>query len=386
MKEDSPRDFYLLGNRRKTNISEVASILSNAGKVSVIRIPPLGFGFSSRRKEVASLALRNAVHPSNIALFRYIQEFIYGLQYAGSRRFFEKYPSRAAACWNGLNGSRLAFITGAQDAGVTTLVFELSPIPGKLTCDPKGVNYLNCLPRSIEPYLKWNESRPGGSDRWKSAFQHLKQRPASSSAARPSSRNLPTLEKPYIFVALQVPNDSQLRIFGGSFHTVEQYVSAIIEAAQGLPSGWHIRIKEHPTAPARLLEVFPELNRSSRVFLDNQTDTYTQVEKSKAIFTINSSVGLQSFLYDKPVVVSGECFWGLETITTPAKTKPALFEVIQSVDTLSFDVIHRNAFMNFLVEDYFLDSAKINQEGSKKIDHYKFEVDSRTQKGWPFFN
>ena len=62
------------------------------------------------------------------------------LQYNGARRLFARHPGAVAVAWNGLGGSRQAFLLAARDAGLGTLACELAPFPGRITVDPRGVN------------------------------------------------------------------------------------------------------------------------------------------------------------------------------------------------------------------------------------------------------
>ena len=48
-----------------------------------------------------------------------------------------------------------------------------------------------------------------------------------------------------------------------------------------------------------------------RIWLDNDTDTFEQVAASRGVVTVNSSVGIQAFYFDKPVVVCGQTFWSI---------------------------------------------------------------------------
>ena len=54
-------------------------------------------------------------------------------------------PDAVAVAWNGLGGSRQAFLLAARDAGLGTLACELAPFPGRITIDPRGVNAVRVL-------------------------------------------------------------------------------------------------------------------------------------------------------------------------------------------------------------------------------------------------
>ena len=70
----------------------------------------------------------------------------------------------------------------------------------------------------------------------------------------------------------------------------------------------HLVFKEHPSSPA----CYPDLHRKAggeaRVhFVNNQSTQDAHRDMPKSIVTINSSVGIESLLFDKPVIVLGLC-------------------------------------------------------------------------------
>ena len=62
-----------------------------------------------------------------------------------------------------------------------------------------------------------------------------------------------SLEQRYIFF------DSQLRVFGGYFKTVEKLIETLINEAHLLPSGWHIRLKEHPNSQQQFERLYKNI-------------------------------------------------------------------------------------------------------------------------------
>ncbi|MBO9472167.1 capsular biosynthesis protein [Shimia sp. R10_1] len=293
------------------------------------------------------------------------------LQYNGARAYFRKRPNEVAVCWNGLNGTRRVFMQGAKAAGAKTLFFELGPFPGRITVDPQGVNNASCLPRDIAPYKRWF----GGAQKhdWREIKGQIKQRNALRVA---EDLDAPPLSDPFIFVALQTPGDSQLRLFGGNFPTVPMLIDAVAQAAQSLPEGWHIRIKEHPTAPesfaAQIQNALP-----GKVFLDNANDTFSQVAASRGVVTVNSSVGLEAMFYDKPVVACGECYWAIDGVAQQAKDTATLKALFAAPEQFSYSKEARDAFMSFLDQCYYpkmdrddqfsLIAERLNSDGNRDI-------------------
>ncbi|MEL6701738.1 MAG: capsular biosynthesis protein, partial [Pseudomonadota bacterium] len=228
-------------------------------------------------------------------------------QYNWSRAHFTRHPGSVAVVWNGLGGSRMAYMLGAEDAGNPHLYVELAPFAGHVTLDPEGLNAESSVPRT----------RGGLGDATLGPVR--KARMANDLVARaargrnkPVGQNRRALPKsPFLFCPLQVPNDTQVQIFGGWADTMPRFARILARQADALPEGWHIRMKEHPSARERITPLLEQLAAASngRVVIDNQSDTFDQVRASQGVVTMNSSLALQSFLLDRPVIVTGEAFF-----------------------------------------------------------------------------
>ncbi len=155
-----------------------------------------------------------------------------------------------------------------------------------------------------------------------------------------------------MFAALQTPGDSQLRLFGGAFPRVELFVDALIAAAKRLPSGWHLRVKEHPTANRSFTHLLAN-SGDLPIYFDNASDTFAQVKAARAVLTVNSSVGLEAMFLDKPVVACGQCFWAIDGVADRAETPAALADIAANPDSLSFDPSARDAFLGYLTSQYY---------------------------------
>ncbi len=291
-----------------------------------------------------------------------VQKTFYAWRYNGVRAYFERHPDHIAVVWNGLDGSRRAFIEGARDAGARTLIFELAPIKGRITCDPVGVNQANSLPRQIDFYLDWAKKSGVNLSAWKDyRFQITQRQPGRTKPQQSDS----SVDGRYIFAPLQVPGDSQLRLFGGNFRTVPDFIDALVAAAEGLPEGWHLKIKEHPTAEVSFSDLI--IGRSKKVVLDNQSDTFALVQGAEGVVTVNSSVGLEAMFFDKPVVACGECFWAIDGVAISAKSLPDLKGWFENPSLLGYDAEARAALLSYLLEEYYLPLDPIGRDVSEAI-------------------
>lgn len=332
---------------RKKKRATIARVLSEGGPIHWRKLAPLSLRSWPETTQVAQEALEMSKDRGASGLSQALHLWLLKLQYNGARAYFAKHADQVAVCWNGLNGTRRVFMQGAKAAGAKTLFFELGPFPGRITVDPQGVNNASCLPRDITPYTDWYDTAEKRN--WRDIKGQIKQRSALRDA---EAVDAPPLSDPFIFVALQTPGDSQLRLFGGNFPTVPILIDAIAKAAEALPEGWHIRIKEHPTAPesfaAQIQSALP-----GKVFLDNANDTFSQVAASRGVVTVNSSVGLEAMFYDKPVVACGQCYWAIDGVAMRAPDTASLTALFAAPETLSFSTEARDAFMSFLDQVYY---------------------------------
>ena len=274
---------------------------------------------------------------------RWLKSHLIRLQYNGARRLFAANPGAVAVAWNGLGGSRQAFLLAARDAGCGTLACELAPVPDRITIDPLGVN-------AESSAMTVDLSGQPEGEGWRAMGQGLTARPsrrADVGQAHGTPNGL------YLFCPLQVPSDSQVNLFAGWTGGMAGFVQALTRAAPHLPTGWHLRLKEHPSARDPLAAALAPLLATGRVILDNETDSFTQLAGSQAVVTLNSSMGLQAFFFDKPVITLGRAFFARPGLVTLAPDQASLVAAFASPQTLTFDPRTRARLMNWLDQSYY---------------------------------
>jgi capsular polysaccharide export protein len=337
-------------NPRKTKQRQMQRMLEAAGAVRFVSIAPLGFAHYPETDARAVKALATAKKQPRGAFMRWAKLSLLKRQYAGCRAYFERTPNTVAVAWNGLNGTRRVFMDAAKDAGNKTLFFELAPFADRITIDPKGVNFANALPREPGPYIAWATRYGANLQSWHGLRDAITQR--KPAAPHTEADIAPPITAPFVFIPLQVPGDSQLRLNGGAFKTVEQFVDAVLNAARNCPDGWQVRIKEHPSAAPFVKDAIDAAG-ALNVVLDNITDTFEQVKQARLIVTVNSSVGMEAMFFDKPVVACGDCFWAIEGISASAKTPQALADVFADPNAVTFNGQARQAFLSYLDQCYY---------------------------------
>ena len=334
MVKNELHEFFCL-SRDLTQRRNIERVLGREGSVHWISVRPISLYRYQEAHTVAEAALANSPYQPS-GFMRAFKMWQLRAQYSGARRLFRCRKSAVAVAWGGNDGGRMAFMEGARAAGARRLYLEHSPVPGRITVDPRGVGARSSLPRTIEPYTAWADKFMPDLKAWRAERRGIRQR--AKIRFRVNEEGTPRPNAPFLFVPLQIPCDA--------------FVSVLASAAAWLPDGWYLRLKEHPStrtsAAERIREADPD-----RIFLDNYSDTFAQVAESRGVVTFNSSVGIQAFYFDKPVVVCGPAYWAIPGVATPAPSLNCLKDVLAAAETLRFDTDSRDVFMTYLSSVYF---------------------------------
>ena len=277
---------------------------------------------------------------------------------AAKSRWFDNYLSTRAGCpvviWNGTKGYRFLLAEGAKSRGHEVIYFDEAPIPRRIQIDRLGINFGSSLPSELGFYLRWADRYAdrcaGGLEDWRRIKAELVAR------AGPNSEQKRTDEiaegDRFVFCPLQVPYDSQISVYGDWVRSIEELIEVLHSACASLPPDWHLRVKEHPSSRTSFSRKLRALESES-FRVDNTTDTYLQVGSSRGVLTVNSSVGLQAFFFDKPVLVLGLANYAIRGIAEKVSSVKHLADALSNIQSLTFDAKARNAFMTYLVNEYF---------------------------------
>jgi len=265
----------------------------------------------------------------------------------------------------------------AQFTGVRLLFFEIGNFPNRIFVDTEGVNFASSLThRDLgtcsnfspvkffqfkEKHLKQKETHHTPPQarvtlpRWVKFldYSRLWDPPIGQVIGRkveklfkrrkifPISSDLPKGD--FLFFPLQLPFDSQILKFSAiSFwEGIERGVT------RGKELGLPVYFKPHPADPTfprwgwRVVEMGGKLTTAN---------SYQLLKRCQYVVTINSTMGLESFFYHKPLEVLGESWYKRYSSAPPPIKDKVLF----------------NYLFNILVEgDYFDESSKID---GKKIE------------------
>ena len=116
------------------------------------------------------------------------------------------------------------------------------------------------------------------------------------------------LQEKYIYFPLHQQNDSQITIRNPQFYN-QEFLAQVI--AQSLPQGYKLYVKAHPGNEQLPISTIKYISKIPNVYLLNvDINSYDIIKNSQAVIIINSSVGFESLLCFKPVIVVGN--WSLK--------------------------------------------------------------------------
>lgn len=167
--------------------------------------------------------------------------------------------------------------------------------PKTLQVDPKGLNAANSVPRDVSFYLETEEdfSVPD--------FPKLVNNRPSKGRFAPVD-----LPKSYVFVPFQVPSDMQVTLHSAWVRNMEQFLDVVCEAADRNENEIFV-IKEHPSFKRSVMG-----RRSHpRVIFANGNVTSDLIRGARVVITLNSTVGIEALLLERPVITLGEACYNL---------------------------------------------------------------------------
>lgn len=250
--------------------------------------------------------------------------------------------------WSGVRLIEFVANEFAKKINVQTLFFELGNFPGKLFVDPLGTNakslltkdvtILNKFDRDIEKFQKWRMEYIE-----KSLSEHKVPQGSSSGTVEYKKNIIDTIgfrllnyiqyeplitkekligkyfrklvqidydkvdleKEEYIFYPMQVNKDAQLILNSevGNLKALKK-VSNIANR-----KGKNLLVKPHPAeVEVGLMKKVRDLKDELQFYIVKE-NTMQLIYHSTEVITINSTVGLQAKLFDKPVTCLGKAFY-----------------------------------------------------------------------------
>ncbi|USD19895.1 capsular polysaccharide export protein, LipB/KpsS family [Microbulbifer variabilis] len=230
-------------------------------------------------------------------------------------KVIESYKPEKIIIWNGLPHYQQDFINLARDINPNQKFSFLEagwfPQSGTYYEDPLGVNAQSSIsitkPKTISSEERQNVRQ------WKVSY-------------REKFGDNDISDNGYLFIPLQLETDTNITKFS-PFSTMKNFLEW---AESHVAPNIDIIARQHPLDRTPPFNLLPP---NSRIKLDNETPLHQLISKSSCVLGINSTVLLESLIYDKPVYAVGDgVFSGADAII-----KTELDETILTHHTFSIE-------------------------------------------------
>ena len=266
----------------------------------------------------------------------------------------EKSP-HAVCVWGGkYRASLLALAARTQQ--VTVVYLEHGVLPFTTAVDLQGINADNSLSRDPDFY----RTLPAAPARDNEATLDVRK----TTPGKPGEdAGLDALPERYIFVPFQVDSDTQILLQSPWIKNMRGFFRLLVRVFKLLDDPQlHLIFKEHPSSNS----VYPDLHRKAgkepRIHIVNNYLTQELIEQAESVVTINSSVGIESLLFDRPVIVAGRAFYNIPGLVMKAESETELLDALQHVKTFRSDPLLRRNFLHYLETDYLVPGKKFSRD------------------------
>lgn len=155
----------------------------------------------------------------------------------------------------------------------------------------------------------------------------------------------PNFKEKYFFYPLHIPSDAQILVRSPQY---KNQLTLLENLNNHLPIGYKLYVKEHPNYEGgTTISELRKIRKLSNVkVIDAKINSHDLIKNSKGIITINSNVGWEALLYEKPVIVLGKAFYDISGLTFNVRDFYELPEVIKKAVSQKFDREKMYKFVN----------------------------------------
>ena len=291
---------------------------------------------------------RPSMGPLRLAFYARVYAAAARLHYRHALGLIDRLQPVAVGVWGGNAVDVRAVECAARDRGLPCIRFENGTLPDTTQMDLEGVNARSSVPRDPAFY-----AARGGD--WQTAAATA----VVPRAPRRGKAQLPVVALPprYVFVPFQVMLDSQVLLHSPWLASMEALFEAVAAAQALLGDRAPVVVfKEHPSCPRRYPALHARAAASGGLLrFANGNATGELIAGARGVATLNSSVGVESLLLGKPVLVLGEAVYAIDGVAASARSVPELAAWLGAVaDGQPPAAPLRGAFLHYLATEQLL--------------------------------
>jgi len=252
--------------------------------------------------------------------------------------------------WNGKKPRHLIAIQIIKLLNIKIKYMENGLLPNRLVFDGNGVNFENSVPRNRNFFEEYTNKLP-------LPVELTPRNPKNSNKFNQEVNPLPLR---FIFVPFQVDYDSQILLYSPWIKDMVELFNLIEYISRNF--NYSFVIKEHPSSNKNYLDLHKRAEKLDNIQFVNGYSTQELIEKSQVVMTINSTVGIESLLFHKKVIVLGDAFYNIDGITKSAKNREELLVILKSLNNWKFETSLVENFLKYLYYEYLIPTDKYNQK------------------------
>lgn len=253
---------------------------------------------------------------------------------------FQNHSFSQALIWGGAYLPQTLISELCRKYSKKTLYFEISSLPGKIQVDPNGINFMCSLSDDAKFYNEYD-------------FEENLTLPSGIGFRANKVNYVQTVEKlpeDYIFVPLQVPSDSQILEFSPWIRSMMHFYDVLDQMTIENP-GVNFIIKEHPSCRVSIQN---KVKKNPSIHFANFMSTHDLIDNSRAVLTINSSVGMDGLILSKKVIVLGQANYDIEGLVLRARSLPQLSSILKTLDNWNYDKELRDSFLKYFYNKFLI--------------------------------
>ncbi|MCH9826422.1 MAG: hypothetical protein K0U79_01620 [Gammaproteobacteria bacterium] len=298
--------------------------------------------------------------------------------------FLDEQAVDALLIWNGGNLCGALAIWLARQRGLPVIFAEHGYLPRTTQLDLKGVNVLSSLTQAvhdgtamlapdpdvdaaldadIDAYRSGRPMRLADAripdihlrDPWVRlsrriiSFVKSTLRGRSAAAVLPGTPEAPDLP-PFLLLPFQVRKDTQLALHSPLLgNDMRRFLAVADEARRSVAPDLPLVVKLHPYEHIKVLRQYRDLpTQFPQVHFVSREPITALLPRCAAVITINSTVGFEAMLFDKPVVALGHNFYTAPGLVEPVTSLDMLPDALRRALTQPVDHARRRAFLRYV--------------------------------------
>lgn len=263
--------------------------------------------------------------------------------------------------WNG-NGPHLMYILKIAGSihSLPVIHTERGLLPNTFVADAKGVNFKGDLAGSKLPLIS---SRAAAQlekqiEKYRSSKQTIVSQGTTGTKAEVLSALGLAADANYIFFPEQIEIDSNVIINSPQYKTMHAVLTDICAAAK--QHGLTVIVRPHPENTSKQDRTSAEMSEAygCPIVVCKGIHVHSLIENAKCVVTINSTVGLEALLFNKPVITLGNATYSFKGMTFDARSREDIERAVASIVVGRDEAASRRMKVvrfRAMLEDYLFD-------------------------------